>query len=67
MTLTGPPCDTGGPVPGDANGDGTVNFGDVLAVIGAWGPCAGACPEDLDGNGTVAFSDVLIVLANWTP
>jgi hypothetical protein len=55
-----------GSTPGDVNGDGIVNFADVLAVIGAWGPCAGACPADLDGSGDVAFADILVVLANWT-
>jgi outer membrane protein assembly factor BamB len=54
-------------IPGDANGDGIVNFGDVLAVIAAWGPCAGACPEDLNADGTVSFADVLVIIANWSP
>jgi hypothetical protein len=53
------------PLHGDVNGDGQVGFGDILAIIGAWGPCPG-CPEDLDGNGVVGFSDVLIVIANWS-
>ena len=52
-------------VPGDANGDGLVNFADVLSVVGAWGPCTG-CPEDLDGSGDVGFGDVLVVIANWS-
>ena len=52
-------------VPGDVDGDGVVNFGDLLLVLAAWGPCGG-CPEDLDGNGVVGFADLLIVLANWT-
>ncbi|MHC5113166.1 MAG: hypothetical protein ACYTGP_01900 [Planctomycetota bacterium] len=51
---------------GDVNGDGTVNFADVLGVIAAWGPCAGPCPADLDGNGAVGFGDILIILANWS-
>jgi hypothetical protein len=66
LTLTGPPCATSGPAPGDVNGDGVANFADVLAVIGAWGPCAGPCPADLDGSGDVGFGDILIVLANWS-
>jgi len=52
--------------PGDANGDGVVNFADVLTLIAAWGPCSGTCPADLDGSGDVGFGDILIVLANWT-
>ncbi|MHC5113167.1 MAG: hypothetical protein ACYTGP_01905 [Planctomycetota bacterium] len=51
---------------GDINGDGVVNFADVLAAIGAWGPCAGACPADLDGSGDVGFGDILVILANWS-
>lgn len=51
--------------PGDLDGDGDVDFADVLTVIAAWGPCAGACPADLDGDGTVGFSDLLVLIANW--
>ncbi len=49
-------------VPGDVNGDGTVDFSDLLAVLAAWGPCDG-CPEDVDGSGAVDFTDLLAVLA----
>lgn len=57
---------SGGPAaPGDVNGDGTVDFDDVLSVLAAWGPCAG-CPADADGDGTVGFSDVLVVLSAWS-
>ncbi|MHC5113862.1 MAG: hypothetical protein ACYTGP_05485 [Planctomycetota bacterium] len=52
-------------VPGDANGDGLVNFADILSVIGAWGACTG-CPEDLNGSGDVGFDDILVVIANWS-
>jgi hypothetical protein len=52
------------PCPGDLDGDGEVGFGDLLAVLSAWGPCD-ACPEDIDANGNVGFSDVLLVLATW--
>ncbi|MCP3903802.1 MAG: hypothetical protein GY715_09225 [Planctomycetes bacterium] len=52
---------------GDANGDGSVDFADILAVIGAWGACPpGPCAADLSGNGTVGFEDVLIVISGWT-
>ncbi|MCP3903611.1 MAG: DUF1566 domain-containing protein [Planctomycetes bacterium] len=50
----------------DVTGNGTVDFGDVLAVVGAWGPCTG-CPQDLDGDGEVAFSDILAVIGSWGP
>jgi hypothetical protein len=57
----------GGSTPGDTNGDGIVNFQDLLGVLAAFGPCGkGPCPTDLDGNGATDFSDLLTVLSNWT-
>jgi hypothetical protein len=52
------------PCPGDVDGDGAVGFGDLLALLAAWGPCV-ACAEDIDANGHVGFSDLLIVLGTW--
>ncbi|MCP3978413.1 MAG: hypothetical protein GY716_03645 [bacterium] len=55
--------------PGDANGDGIVNFADILAVIGAWGPCPApptTCAGDVNHDGTVNFADILEVLGNWS-
>ncbi|MCP3903961.1 MAG: hypothetical protein GY715_10040 [Planctomycetes bacterium] len=49
---------------GDIDGSGDVGFGDILAVIGAWGPCPG-CPEDLNGNGAVDFADILVIIGAW--
>ncbi len=51
---------------GDVDGDRTVGFADLLAVLAAWGPCPD-CPEDLDDEGVVGFGDLLIVLAAWGP
>ena len=51
----------GSTVQGDFNGDGLVNFNDLLIMLSGWGPCSG-CPEDLDGNNDVGFSDILILL-----
>lgn len=50
--------------PADLDGDLDVGFGDLLAVLAAWGPCAD-CPEDLDGSGAVGFGDVLALLGAW--
>jgi carboxypeptidase A2 len=49
---------------GDLDGDGDVDFQDLLALLNAWGPC-GACDEDLDADGDVDFADLLILLAAW--
>ncbi|MBT8486679.1 MAG: hypothetical protein HKO59_04305 [Phycisphaerales bacterium] len=55
-------------LPGDVNGDGSVDFVDLLTVLASWGDCPppDACPADLDGSGDVGFTDLLIVLAGWT-
>jgi len=58
-----PPCEC----PADLDGSGGVGFVDVLAVIGAWGPCGPDCPEDVNGNGSVDFADVLMVIGAWGP
>lgn len=49
--------------PGNANGDGTVNFNDITAVLsnfGRPGPVG-----DADGNGSVTFADIASVLSNF--
>jgi len=59
------PTSTG--IPGDLDGDALVGFGDLLVLLGAWGPCgAGACPADLDDDGEVAFGDLLLLLSIWS-
>ncbi|MHC4810922.1 MAG: hypothetical protein ACYTEV_11230, partial [Planctomycetota bacterium] len=50
----------------DIDGDGAVSFGDLLALLAAFGPCGDFCPEDLNLDGTVDFTDVLSLLAAWT-
>ncbi len=49
----------------DLDGNGVVDFGDILVVLAAWDNKGG--PEDLDGSGFVDFGDLLIVLAAWGP
>ncbi|MHC5113863.1 MAG: hypothetical protein ACYTGP_05490 [Planctomycetota bacterium] len=49
----------------DLDGDGTVGFGDMLHVIGAWGTLGGGA--DLDGDGVVGFGDVLALVGQWGP
>ena len=56
--------------PADIDGDKNVGFGDVLAVLSAWGPvkpCPPFAPEDLDEDCMVGFTDLLSVLSNWGP
>ncbi len=56
------------PVVGDADHDGMVGFGDILAVLAAWGPCPppDLCAEgDTNGDNVVDFQDILNVLGNW--
>jgi hypothetical protein len=55
---------------GDATGDGLVDVNDLLAVIGAWGPCAwpaSSCPSDIafDYSFTVDMADLLEVIDQW--
>lgn len=49
--------------PGDANGDGAVDFADFLALSGNFGMTNNAQQEhgDFDANGEVNFSDFLIL------
>ncbi len=56
----------GGPLPGDANGDGFVNVEDLTAVILGWGDCDAECPADFDGNGIVDVVDLVAVITNWS-
>lgn len=52
-----------GPRQSDVDGDGHVNFSDVLLVLNRWGTQNWLC--DLDSDGTVGFSDILQVLLDW--
>jgi hypothetical protein len=56
------------PTPGDVDGDGSVGFADVLAVLAGWGVCPpppAYCLLDQDADGVVGFAEVLMILANW--
>ncbi len=57
--------EVGAPCREDLDGSGAVDFGDILAVLSAWGNLGG--PEDLDGSGVVDFGDIVVVLAAWGP
>lgn len=54
--------------PGDADGDGEVNFADITNVLANFGETypGSTGPGDADGNGTVEFADITNVLANFS-
>ncbi len=53
------------PRPGDMNGDGGVDYDDVIEHVMRWGPCEDRlCPADLDRDGFVDMVDLLELLAN---
>ena len=49
--------------PGDATGDGFVDFEDLNSVLSNWGQ--GATAGDVDGDGQTNFTDLNLVLSNW--
>ena len=51
----------------DLDGNGEVDFNDLLDLLAAWGPCGIPCPTDLTGSNDVGFQDLLVMLANWGP
>ena len=55
------------PQTGDLDADGAVGSGDLIQLLGAWGPCddCSDCLADLDGNCTVGTTDLLTLLGNW--
>lgn len=52
------PCD------GDTNGDGEVDFDDLIEALSTFGPCVD-CPADFDGNDEVDFNDLITILSAW--
>ncbi|MBN2449609.1 MAG: cadherin-like domain-containing protein, partial [Lentisphaeria bacterium] len=66
QTVTVTILDTG--IPGDADGDGDVDYYDLLELISEYGR-VNPGPEDLDcdfdGDGDVDYYDLLILIANY--
>jgi hypothetical protein len=56
----------GGFVPGDVDGNGVVDGGDLGILLSAWGAC-GVCGADLNGDGVVDGADLGLMLTAWTP
>lgn len=59
------------PIPGDINGDGVVNVGDLQLLVAAWGatrtpPSANWNPKaDLNNDGVINVGDLQLLVANW--
>lgn len=53
--------------PGDVNASGTVDIGDLLALMLQYGPCNGidSCFADQTGDGVVDVFDLLLVIDNF--
>jgi hypothetical protein len=51
--------------PGDANGDGAVNFTDLNIILGAYGNSGDIVPGDFNLDGDVDFNDLNQVLSNY--
>ncbi|MBT8486164.1 MAG: choice-of-anchor E domain-containing protein [Phycisphaerales bacterium] len=62
---------TGGPdpaCPADLDGNGLIDYRDLLEILRAWGVCPVSTPKcvaDLDGDGEVGGRDLVQVLAGW--
>jgi len=54
-------------IPGDANGDGKVDFADLLVLAQNYGKSSGAVwtDGDFNGDGNVGFDDLLILAQNY--
>ena len=49
----------------DIDGNGSVDVGDLLDVIDAWGQVDS--PADVNEDGVVNVSDLLLIISNWGP
>ena len=50
--------------PADINQDGSIDFQDLLLLLGDYGAAGG--PSDVNGDGTVDFQDLVALLAVWS-
>jgi formylglycine-generating enzyme required for sulfatase activity len=51
----------------DLDGSGSVDAGDLAAMLAEWGPASAKSSADLDANGTVDAADLSQLLAQWGP
>ena len=52
-------------LPGDINGDGKVDFSDLLIVARNYGKSGTPAQGDLNGDGSVGFDDLVILARNY--
>ena len=57
--------DTTPTLPGDANGDGVVDFDDLAIVLSQFGMIGDGLQGDLNNDGAVNFDDLSLVLSNF--
>ena len=65
IQITGSVCDEGPACPADLDGNGSVDFNDLVTVLGGWG-CSN-CPEDINGDGITDFNDLVNLLSAYGP
>jgi C1A family cysteine protease len=53
--------------PGDANGDGKVDFVDFQILLDHWQGASGWANGDWTGDGKADFADFQVLLDNWNP
>ena len=54
---------TANTIPGDLDGNGSVNGADLAILLNNWGASGAA---DIDGNGSTDGADLAILLNNWS-
>lgn len=56
-------------LPGDIDGDGSVNIFDIFAIAEAWNTAHGDAAynpaADLDGDGSINVFDIFVLAENW--
>ena len=52
-------------LPGDANGDGAVDFADLVALARHYGQPGGLADGDVDGDGKIDFADLLLLARHF--
>ena len=62
-------ADVAAVIPADLDGNGLVDFGDLVILLAAWGECDGGtsgCAGDIDADGDIDFEDLVALLAAFS-